>query len=541
MDFQKLLQNKTLLISIIAGVVLVIVGIVAISTMSGNKSTGPVVVQEKTIKEPFILLNTNSAGKALEIQALLARESIVIHKNTDGSKIKLSLKNYKPSERDRAILAVVKSGLMDRNIGLEIFDKGDFTSTKDDKRIRLARAINGEISRLIKKIPPIENASVFISIPEPTIFSSMKKPTTATVQVTLPSGTKIDKEKVKAIINLLIGSVQGLDASHITITDTNGNVYSSMLSPEDDMLSMIEEKDKYMKQKVQAQLDRLIGKGNYVVTISTYLREIPIEKSSVYYDPEKKSVISEQKFSENLGDNSSDKGEVTSGASSYVPKSLPQVSTSKQNRNYVRSAEELQYGVSKTQVTEFRKAGMIEEISIALTIEQGSLPANMKTDELKELVARSASPKARAENVQIAFSNSITPYLASERPIKLPEPEQSGNPWWTVAVLLGIGLIFGLVFIAGRAKTAANKHQKELHALKKQTVAQESQLKEISETALTLMSQQEQLQQAVINNKTAPSIGTLQDSISNLSDDIENDFSEEEIAEHMKSWIESSN
>ena len=58
------------------------------------------------------------------------------------------------SERDRALLAIVKSGLMDQNVGLEIFDKGDFTSTKEDKRIRLIRAVNGELSRLIPQNPP---------------------------------------------------------------------------------------------------------------------------------------------------------------------------------------------------------------------------------------------------------------------------------------------------------------------------------------------------------------------------------------------------
>ena len=74
------------------------------------------------------------------------------------------------SKRDRAILAIVKSGLVDEHIGLEIFDKGDFTSTKEDKKIRLIRAINGELSRLVRKIPPIENAQVFFFFPEQSLF-----------------------------------------------------------------------------------------------------------------------------------------------------------------------------------------------------------------------------------------------------------------------------------------------------------------------------------------------------------------------------------
>lgn len=47
------------------------------------------------------------------------------------------------------------------------------------------------------------------------------------------------------------------------------------------MLDMVEKNDRYMKEKIQAQLDRLIGKGNYVVTVSTYLREVPFRKRFV--------------------------------------------------------------------------------------------------------------------------------------------------------------------------------------------------------------------------------------------------------------------
>ena len=144
------------------------------------------------------------------------------------------------------------------------------------------------------------------SIPEQSMFASMQKPTTATVQLTIPSGDRLDKTKVKAITNLLLGSVAGLTHENISITDTNGNVYSTIESADDNRLAKIEENDKYMQSKVQAQLDRLLGKGNYVVTVSTSLREVPIERQSITYDPVKKAATSEQVFQEGLGDQSRD-------------------------------------------------------------------------------------------------------------------------------------------------------------------------------------------------------------------------------------------
>ena len=169
MDFKKILENKPLFYGIIALAVIIVIlfAVILTVTISSSASSGsPQAVQEKVIKEPLDLFTTDNIGQALEVQALLAREGIHAQRKVDGTKSTVYLEEYTMSERDRALLAIVKSGLIDEHTGLEIFDKGDFTSTKDDKKIRLVRAINGELARLIRKIPPIENAQVFISIPE---------------------------------------------------------------------------------------------------------------------------------------------------------------------------------------------------------------------------------------------------------------------------------------------------------------------------------------------------------------------------------------
>ena len=119
----------------------------------------------------------------------------------------------------------------------------------------------------------------------------------------MPSGERLDNMKVKAISNLLLGAVHGLTSDNISITDTNGTVYNSIIGASDDAIAKIEENDKYMQSKVNAQLDKLLGKGNYVATVSTFLTQAPIEKSSILYDPERKTSVTEQHFKESLGDN----------------------------------------------------------------------------------------------------------------------------------------------------------------------------------------------------------------------------------------------
>lgn len=543
MDFEKLLENKPLLYGIIGIIVVVLaisitVGIVS-ATKNGGGSNGA--VKEKVIKEELHLLTTDNLGKAIEIQALLAREGINADRIPDGTKSAIVLKNYTQSQRDMALLAIVKSGLMDQNVGLEIFDKGDFTSTKEDKRIRLSRAINGELARLIRKIDPIENASVFISIPEQAMFTSMQKPVTATVQITIPNGDKLDHLKIKAITNLLLGSVTGLTADNISITDTNGNVYSSIISGEDQMTERAEENDKYMQKKVNFQLDKLIGKGNYVATVSTALRQSPMETTSILYDPKRKTAVNEQTFSEGLGDNSQDSN--NGGAVSvYVPSGIPQTGdgSSTQNRNYARSARETQYGVSKTQVSEYTKAGVIEEVSVAVTIDKAALPPDTTLEELKDLIAGAAGPKVQAKNVTIALADELNPYLASDKTENLPKPDETGNPWWIAIALIVVGLFGGLRYISAKVKADQDRQRDELAYLQEKTHDQEMQLRDVNLKAAELIEKQSQMAQGLIEQQqreTVPRSSELDSTLMELRSDLDG-LDDEEAGEKIKNWIE---
>ena len=555
MDIQEIMENKPLFYGIIGGAVLVIALIIALSVAgSAKKSSGGTVVTGEPLREDVNLLTTDNMGKAIEIQALLAKYDIVVSRKLDGTKSILYLKKGDcktgkkacyTTDRDIALIQIVQSGLMDQNVGLEIFDKGDFTSTKEDKKIRLSRAINGELSRLIRRIDGVENASVFISIPEQTMFTSMQKPITATVQITLSrDASKLDQMKIKAISNLLLGSVNGLTAENIAITDTNGNTYHSIMTAADEMLAKIEENDKYMTAKVNQQLDRLIGQGNYVATVSTFLRQAPVEKFTIDYDPERKASVTEQTFQEGLGDQTTDSNKNTNAVSVYLPNGLPNGSSdSSQNRNYSRTAKETQYGVTKTQTNEYIKPGVIEEISIAVTLDKNALPSNTTLEELKELIAKAASPKVSAENVSIAFSDSVDPYLAGDRPANLPKPDETGNPWWLAIVLSAIGLIIVFRAVSNKVQQVQEANKREVDQLLQRNLQQEQQLSDINQRAAQLAERQSELAQGLVEQQQRAYIPQQQDperltdTIDNLSDELAN-ADEDEAGDKIKSWIE---
>jgi len=549
MDFSKIIENKPLLYGIISGVVLIIVIVIVsimVSVNSSDKDRN--VVGSTPLKTNVDLLTTDNLGKALEIQALLAKQGITVERELDGTKSKLVLnakncstltKKCTITDRDNALIAIVQSGLVDQNVGLEIFDKGDFTSTKEDKRIRLARAMNGELARLIKQIKPIQNATVFISIPENSSMFDEQKPKTATVQIVIPSGEKLDPLKVKAISNLLVGSVSGLEAQNIAITDTNGNVYHSVMNAEDEMLQKLEENDKYMQQKISKQLDRLVGPGNYVATVSTFLRQAPIEKFSIEYDPNKKASVTEQSFSEGLGDQTKDQTQGINAVSTYLPNGLPTGGTdSSQSRNYSRQATETQFGVTKTQTNEYIKPGVVEDISIAVTIDRNNLPTDTTLEELKDLIARAASPKVTAENVSIAFTTTNDPYLTPDKQQNLPRVDETGNPWWLALIISGLGILIIFKVISEKLKKIKEENEIEMEALRQRALEQERQLSDINSRASQLTQRQSELAQDLLNQQQRGALPPFDESLFLDSLDRVSGQITVDSADKIKSWIE---
>ena len=552
MDFKQLLENKVLMTSIIGGVVLLlIIFIICGSIAANNNKSGEIDVSNEPLKVDVDLLTTDNLGKALEIQALLARNNIVAARTVDGTKSVLRLKKgdctpgmkkCTTEQRDRAIMVIVESGLYDQNVGLEIFDKGDFTSTKEDKRIRLVRAMNGELARLIRRIDGIENASVFISIPEQTMFSSMQKPVTATVQLTVAVGQTLNMGTIKAVTNLLLGSVSGLTAQNISITDTNGHVYNSMVDAQSEMLERLQANDKYMQEKVSAQLNRLIGSGKYVATVSTFLKQAPVEKFTIAYDPNEKTAVNEQVFSEGLGDQTTDVNKNTNAVSVYLPNGLPAGSSdSSQNRSYSRTAKETQYGVTKVQTNEYISPGVLEEISIAVTLEKDALPVQLTLEELKELVAHDASPKASPDNVTIAFADSLDPFMAGDKNVKAPIAPNHGNPWWLAIALLAFGLFFGHKALSQKINAAKAAQEEELIRLREQNAEQEKQLKNLSVNAADMLTKQSQLQQGLLEQQNRPSVHASGADIREALKELKREFDgvdDSEAGEKIRSWIE---
>lgn len=517
-QLQALLQNRNALIGIVAGVVLLIVIVIVLAVVGGG---GGEKAKEDPGAKPLnetqkLLVSGITPGRAIEMQALLARSGIRMNMipGTGGTFDLSFTEEATLNERDAAMITLVQSGLMDASIGFEAFDKSDLMASREEKRIKLIRAQQGELSRIIRKIKPIDEASVRISVPDPTIFSAETQAPSVAIQVTLPPGERLTRDKVRAIVNLTVGSVQNVTADHVALSDTNGNTYNSVLNSTAELHDKMEEQDTYMKQKVAAQLDKLVGPGHYVVSVSTLLRESARETMVQAVDPYRSGVRTKQSFSERLNNNSAGGENEMSGGpvSSFIPPELQteQVGqfgqSTQSSKGYVREGTETSMENGRTQYVETSPAGMVEDISIAVTIDEAFLPSMAKED-LQELIARSASPKVVANNVTIATSAFDKPQgVAMDTPLPPdPDPAMTWLPWAIFSIATAFVIVVILIATRRSRSSEAQLQEttQEIEALRTLAQRQQEALQQQSQaTQQALLQQQQQLeanQQALVN------------------------------------------
>ena len=132
--------------------------------------------------------------------------------------------------RSKARVSLAAAGLpKDGDPGFSLFDKSDFISTDFDKKVKLLRAMNGEIKRLVKQVDGVEDAAAMVTMPEETLFQTEKKPVTAAVMIKMQPKRVLTPSQVDGLTHLIASSVPGLITENVTITDDLGNLLTQGL------------------------------------------------------------------------------------------------------------------------------------------------------------------------------------------------------------------------------------------------------------------------------------------------------------------------
>ncbi|HZK54570.1 MAG TPA: flagellar basal-body MS-ring/collar protein FliF [Desulfosporosinus sp.] len=276
--------------------------------------------------------------------------------------------------------------------------------TDSDRKLRYVLGLQNEIENTLKTLNGVQDARVHIVMPEPSLFVDSQKAATTAVTLKLVPGTKLGDEQVRAVANLLAGSVEGLQTENVTIVDTGGNVLSDVLGKSGDpnrltgtqyQLTQALEED--TRKSVQSMLDRVLGSGKTVVRISASLDFTQIKRTIQTNGPG--AVVSEQSSTENTTNGTATGG--TPGVTANATPTYP-TGTTGVNSTTTKTDETKNYQVDTTQEEQVVSPGAVKRLSVSViadldTINQAQL------DQIKTIVATAAGVDAsRGDEIQVA-------------------------------------------------------------------------------------------------------------------------------------------
>ncbi|BDG59349.1 flagellar basal-body MS-ring/collar protein FliF [Caldinitratiruptor microaerophilus] len=356
-----------------------------------------------------------------------------------------------------AQLALAQAGLPRQPVGWELFDRTNLAATEFDRKVALLRAMQGELSRTIARLAPLEAAVVHLSIPEQSVFVREKKPVKAAVMVQPKPGAELSPREVDGIVRFLAASVPDLDPQNVIVIDNGGRTLAVGLrgetSPEGvpqtgDQLQAQLAFQRALEDNLQRRvLDPVFGPGNSSVMVSVRLNFQRSQTESTRFEqPQIRSrQVSEQTFSGTGTVPGLPPAGVDANAANPPTVQTPAGGTGESN--FERRDETANYELNKTTTVEVVPPGRIESISVGVFVNQevlgGATPQQLAS--IRDAVARASG--APVENVTIAplpFRNPVAE-LFREKPA--PAPERRPSPGVVVAAIAA-ALVLGLLLLA---------------------------------------------------------------------------------------------
>ncbi|MDO7829870.1 flagellar basal-body MS-ring/collar protein FliF [Providencia sp. CRE-138-0111] len=415
-----------------------------------------------------VLLSNLSAKDGGDIVSQLTQMNVPYQIADNGSAILV------PADKVHELrLKLAQSGLpKGGNTGFELLDKEQFGISQFSEQINYQRALEGELSRTIESLSPVQSARVHLAIPKPTLFVREQKLPTASVTVGLLPGRMLDEGQISAIVHMVSSSVTGLTASNVIIVDQAGRLLTnndnSQQSANSAQIKMTKEMESHLKQRIEDILSPLVGRANIHAQVTAQMDFSKVEQTSEEYKPNQtpdSAAIRSRQNSQSIQNNNGGTGGVP-GALSNQPVSAPnapietnkdnkdaqQTTNNRNNTTNSQSDETTNYEVDRKISHTQRQIGVVDRLSVAVIVnyhsQEGENGPEMKPlppEMLQQIEAltREAMGFSSARGDSINITNSL---FTDDTPVEV-EPSLLSNPQ-LITQLLDYGKILLITLIA---------------------------------------------------------------------------------------------
>ena len=211
-----------------------------------------------------------------------------------------------PSEQVyNARLKLAAEGVTDqKTMGYELLDQERGLGTSQFmETISYRRGLEGELARTIAAMRGVRNARVHLAIPERSVFIRDAREPTASVFLEVFAGRRPEPEQIRAIVNLVAGSIPMMNRDQVTVVDQNGNLLTGdevqaetdRMKDQYEYTSRVEER---LTRRVASLIGPIVGEGRYRAEVTADLDFSAVERAEELYNPEQQAVRSERELSE---------------------------------------------------------------------------------------------------------------------------------------------------------------------------------------------------------------------------------------------------
>ena len=324
------------------------------------------------------------------------------------------------------------------------------------EQARYHRAVEAELARTISAMDSVSGARVHLAVAKQSAFMRRGNEPSASVMLSLLSGTRLSERQLSGIIHLVASSTPNLDSSRVSVVDQAGKLLSSQGEDSDfgyssEQFRLAQQFENSLSDRIMAILEPILGAGAVRAQVTADMDFTRIESTNEIYDPT--TVLRSEQTTQDItnrgagaqapGDLAAQppqQGALAANQPAVPVGNIPDRESTKETRNY-----EVNKTISHTR----RVPGTIQKLSVAVVVddavdENGERVAldQARIDQITALVREAIGfSEARGDTVQVINSRFIAP-----DPIEpIPEPGLLEQAWvWE----LGRGVLAALAVLA---------------------------------------------------------------------------------------------
>jgi flagellar M-ring protein FliF len=305
------------------------------------------------------------------VVAKLNEKKVPFKINNDGNSISIP-KDLLPATQ-MSLMAEIGSTKIG-SIGLELFDKQDYSASSYSQKINYQRALQGELMRSINTLSAVKQSKVLLAIPVKKTFIEESVAPSASVVIELYPGKTLTPEQVRGIQHLVASAVEGMQPEKVTVVDDRGKMLSRVedaaMGGSSEILELKKKVESELEDRIHTILSKVVGQAKVVTKVDVTLGSKLVQSVEESVDPDRTAIRSQQSEEETM-DGARTQPSGVPGTQSNLPNveggaSSAQVGFKQDVKREIKTAN---FEISRTVRNIKEMAGQLERVSVAVVVD----------------------------------------------------------------------------------------------------------------------------------------------------------------------------